>query len=150
VGGADGRSYTPASFKGRPVIVIFFLGKKCSHCMEQLNAFAPKAGEFEAAGIPILAIGTDTPDGLRETLAGDKKPFPFPLASDASMSAFKAYRAYDDFEQQPLHSTVLIDGNGLIRWQHVSFNPFMKPEFLLDEAKRLLKFPATPVAVAVK
>jgi peroxiredoxin len=148
VAGADGRMHTLAGFKGRPLVVIFYLGRKCPHCLEQLNAFAPKAAGFSAAGIALLAVGTDSIDGLRETVGSDKNPFPFPLASDASMTAFKAYRAYDDFEQQPLHSTVLIDGNGLIRWQHVSFNPFMKPDFILEEAKRLLKFPATPGVVA--
>jgi peroxiredoxin len=60
------------------------------------------------------------------------------LTSDASNEVFKAFRAFDDFENQPLHGTFLIDGKGRIRWQDISFEPFMEHEFLLDEAKRLL------------
>ena len=36
----------------------------------------------------------------------------------------------------------LIDANGKVRWQEISYEPFMAPKFLLDEAKRLLAQPA--------
>ena len=130
---------------GRPRVAIFFLGKGCSHCMEQLNAFAPVAKRFDEAGIDLVAISTDTPEGLKETLAGDgekKSPFPFPLYSDASLAAFKAFRAHDDFEEMPLHGTYLIDRGGRIRWQEISYEPFMKPEWLLEECVRLLALEA--------
>ena len=58
---------------------------------------------------------------------------------EAEVFAFKAYRAYDDFEDMPLHGTFLIDGEGLIRWHDISYEPFLEPDFLLDEAKRILK-----------
>jgi peroxiredoxin len=138
VGGKDEAIFTAG---GRPRVVIFFLGKGCTHCMEQLNAFAPVAKRFEEAGIDLAAVSTDTPEGLRETLAGEgekKSPFPFPLYSDASLAAFKAFRAHDDFEEIPLHGTYLIDRGGRVRWQEIGFEPFMKPEWLLEECVRLL------------
>jgi hypothetical protein len=55
---------------------------------------------------------------------------------------FKAYRAYDDFEGQPLHGTFLVDAGGLVRWQDISYEPFTEVTYLLKEAKRLLSFPA--------
>ena len=67
--------------------------------------------------------------------------FPFPLVSDADLRIFKTYRAFDDFENQPLHGTFLIDGDGLVRWQDISYEPFNNPDFLLKEAKRLLQLP---------
>jgi hypothetical protein len=42
----------------------------------------------------------------------------------------------------------VVDGRGLIRWQHISFEPFMRSEFLLEEAKRLLALPVDSAAVA--
>jgi alkyl hydroperoxide reductase subunit AhpC len=121
--------------------------------MEQLQAFAPMQEKFAAAELPILAIGTDSVEGIRETFLnaeGDKTPFPFPLYSDEEFTAFKTFRAYDDFENAPLHGTFLIDRNGLVRWQHISYEPFMLPEFLLEESQRLLNLPeemaAPPVA----
>jgi peroxiredoxin len=138
VGGKDEAIFTAG---GRPRVVIFFLGKGCSHCMEQLNAFAPVAKRFEEAGIDLAAVSTDTPEGLRETLAGvgeKKSAFPFPLYSDAPLAAFKAFRAHDDFEEIPLHGTYLIDRGGRVRWQEIGFEPFMKPDWLLEECVRLL------------
>jgi peroxiredoxin len=144
----EGQPCESKSLAGKPYLLVFFLGKSCTHCMEQLNALAPKAKDFEAAGLPILAIGTDTPEGLAKTLSKEGNPFPFQLLSDHNLSTFKLFRAFDDFENQPLHSTVFVDATGRIRWQHISFSPFMKPDFLLEEVKRLMKFPAGPAAVA--
>ncbi len=136
----QGKQHTLADYTGRPVIVIFYLGKGCAHCIEQLGTFAPKTDLFRQAGIDLIAISTDDVDGLRETVQQDKTgtPFPFPLVSDASLKVFKQYRAYDDFEQQPLHGTFLIDRQGLVRWQDISYEPFTEAEFLLRESKRLL------------
>lgn len=131
-----------ADYSGKPVIVVFFLGRGCTHCMEQLNAFSPYHETFAKAGIDLIAVSTDSTSGLRETFAADgKNPFPFPMVSDNSLEVFKQYRAYDDFENQPLHGTFLIDEIGRIRWQEISFEPFMHPEFLLNESKRLLSYP---------
>jgi peroxiredoxin len=136
----QGKKHTLTDYAGRPVIVIFYLGKGCAHCIEQLGTFAPKTDLFRQAGIDLIAISTDDVDGLRETVQQDKTgtPFPFPLVSDASLKVFKQYRAYDDFEQQPLHGTFLIDRQGLVRWQDISYEPFTAAAFLLRESKRLL------------
>jgi peroxiredoxin len=126
-------------------VAIFFLGKGCLHCMEQLNAFAPLQKKYDEAGIDLVAISTNPVAELKETLAGDGEttsPFPFPLLSDASLVAFKDYRAYDDFEKQPLHGTFLIDRSGHIRWQEIGYEPFMNPEWLLEECRRLLSLEA--------
>ncbi len=47
----------------------------------------------------------------------------------------------------PLHGTFLIDGNGRVRWQDVSYEPFTDVHFLLAESKRLLALPAEPAPV---
>ena len=139
----DGKKTSLRQFKGKPVVVIFYLGAGCVHCIEQLVAFAPEAEAFKKAGIAIVAVSTDTVAGLNSTVEKAKYNggFPIPLLSDTSLKTFKAYRAHDDFESQPLHGTFLIDGEGLIRWQDISFQPFMEPKFLLTEAQRLLGLP---------
>ena len=48
---------------------------------------------------------------------------------------------WDDFENIPLHGTFLIDTRGRIRWQEISYTPFMEPKFLLEESRRLLAIP---------
>ena len=138
------KEHSLASYKGRPVVVIFYLGYGCLHCAEQLQKFAPAAKKYADAGIDLVAISTDSPDDLKQSIDNYEGGMPFPLVSDESLDVFKAWRVYDDFEQLPLHGTFLIDGEGLVRWQDISFEPFMDPDFLLKESQRLLAQDAQP------
>jgi peroxiredoxin len=139
--GADGKPASLADFHGKNVVVIFYLGSGCLHCVEQLQKFAPKASEFAAANVDIVAISSEPLETLSESVAklSPKEPIPFRLAADPDRNVFKSYRAYDDFENMPLHATFLIDARGQVRWQDVSAEPFSDAAFLLEEAKRLLK-----------
>ena len=140
----NGEPLSLSTYKGKPLLVVFYLGKGCSHCMEQLNQFAPTVPRFKKLGIDMVAVSTDTVNGLRETFPSfstEAKQFPFPLVSNARLDIFKAFRAYDDFEKTPLHGTFLIDGSGKIRWQDISYEPFTAVDFLLEEAERLLSLP---------
>jgi peroxiredoxin len=147
---AQGRDVSLADYRGRPVVVILFLGFGCLHCVEQLEAFAPVAADFAEAGIEIVSIGTDSREDIAESLktfAEGEAP-PFPVLADPELKVFHAYRAYDDFEDLSLHGTYLVDGKGRVRWQDISFEPFVDHEFLLAEAKRLLGLPDSPMAVS--
>ncbi|MBI2480706.1 MAG: redoxin domain-containing protein [Planctomycetia bacterium] len=131
-------------YKGKPVIAIFYLGYGCLHCAEQLQAFAPKMEEFNKAGIELIAISTDDLPGLKISIANyDKGELPIPLVANPELDVFRAYRAYDDFEKKPLHGTFLIDADGMVRWQDISYEPFMDADFLLTESQRLLSQGAT-------
>lgn len=140
---AKGNALSLKDFKGKPLLMIFYLGAGCLHCIEQLNTFAPYTQKFLNAGISIVAVGVDPVVDLRKTIdqSDQAEGFPFPIVSDAGLKAFKAYRVYDDFESMALHGTFLIDGKSQIRWQDISYEPFEKPEFLLNETKRLLGLP---------
>ena len=125
-------------FVGQPYIAIFYLGHGCLHCAEQLQAFGPRVADFEKIGIKMIAISTDDQNGLLKSIEDAGTGSPIRLASDSKHEIFKQFRAFDDFENQPLHGTFLIDGMGKIRWQDISYQPFMDHQFLIDEAKRLL------------
>ena len=53
-----------------------------------------------------------------------------PMLADPKLELFKLYRAYDDFESQPLHGTFLIDAQGNVRFQRISADPFLDVEFI--------------------
>lgn len=135
-----GASVTSAQLKGKPHLLLFYLGSTCSHCMEQLNAFAKASPAYQKAGIQIAAITQEKPDSawrVREQMSTKKLP-PFPVWCNPEHNVFKAFKAYDDFESEPLHAAVLIDAQGHARWWDISWKPFMDPPFLLNEAQRLL------------
>ena len=136
---AAGGDHSLADYRGRPVVVIFFLGNGCLHCAEQLQKFAKAHKEFEDAGLALIAISSDDAEGLKKSIENYKEGLiPIPLVSDNALHTFKAYRCFDDFENQTLHGTFLIDGQGLVRWQDISYEPFMDHQFVIGEAKRLL------------
>ena len=139
--GEDGSRISLKSFSGKPVILIFYLGHNCEHCVEQLNNFAPLASNFKGAGIELVAVGPEPLAELAKThdlCSSGEKRFPFPLFSDLESGSFKDYRSYDDFEDMPLHGVFLIDQKGRLRWMDVGPEPFQDISFLLRESKRLL------------
>ncbi len=138
---AEGKQHQLKDFRGKPVVVLFFLGYSCSHCVEQLYSFADQIKEFRDAGLEVIAISTD-PTGklgdVKKNYAGGE--FPYEIVSGENLEVFKAYRCYDDFEKQPLHGTFLIDETGHVRWQDISYKPFTNVPFLVKESQRLLQF----------
>ena len=150
---STGTHFSLADYRGRPVVVVFYLGFGCLHCVEQLQALEPKVDVFRKAGLEIVAISTESQSELAKALAAYQKggdSIAFPLLADPELATFRAYRAYDDFEKVPLHGTFLVDGSGDVRWQDVSFEPFTQIDFLLKESKRLLANDSDKTELGVK
>jgi peroxiredoxin len=128
------------AYARRPVVLLFYLGNECPHCIEQLNAFAPLARKFDEAGISLVAISTDAAVDLNRTIEAMRGNggTAIEFLSDQTLQTFRTYRVYDDFERAPLHGTFLLDKNAIVRWQDIGAEPFSDAEFLLEEARRLL------------
>ena len=136
----DGKSRSLSDYHGRPVIVVFYLGYGCLHCAEQLQAIAKQHDAIRTAGFDVIAVSTDKQENLKRACENLETGFPFPLVADPEMSIFREYRCYDDFEKAALHGTFVIDARGKIRWQDISYEPFMDTEFLIKEGQRLISF----------
>ena len=137
-----GKTVTGADFRGRPLVLIFYLGYGCLHCADQLNAFAEHAAAFQDAGYALLAVSTDTVEKLKksqENYATDGEAFPFPLVADPALTTFRQWGAYDDFEKEAIHGTFILDPAGRVLWQDTGADPFEDPDFVLREGLRLLQ-----------
>ena len=146
-----GDDHSLGEFRGRPVLLLFFLGRGCLHCKEQLNRLRQKGRRLSDAGLTVIAISTDSQSGIKGSIADyQPQPFPFLMVSDPELKAFQSYRAYDTFEQIALHGTFLVDREGFCRWHDISFEPFMDLDFLLAESKRLLSRAVAPVEPGVR
>ena len=130
-----------SNLRGKPYIMILYLGFGCLHCTEQLKTFSPKMAEFKDAGIQVVGISTEDGQSLSEGLKRFDGSMNIPLMSNSDLDVFKSFRCFDDFEGQPLHGTILVDGQGRIRWHDIGYEPFTDASFLLEEAKRLLSTP---------
>jgi peroxiredoxin/tetratricopeptide (TPR) repeat protein len=143
---AAGVERSLADFHGQPVLLVFFLGRGCLHCKEQLEAFVKRERQISEAGLKLIAVSSDNQAGIKGSLADyGSVRFPFLMVADPELKVFQAYRTYDTFEQIALHGTFLIDRDGLCRWQDVNFQPFVDVDFLLAESKRLLSRRVAPV-----
>lgn len=146
--GPNNKQISLADFKSRPVLIVFYLGNGCAHCLEQLSLLAPAARDFKELGITIIAVSTDSLEGVSKLQAKRETGYPFDILSDQSLKTFKSYHAYDDFEQMPLHGTFLVDGAGKVRWQDISYEPFRDMRFLVTESRRLLGLSHAPSVAA--
>lgn len=133
---ADGNPDSLDDRRGRPLVVIFYLGAGCLHCVEQLEKFGPQLEAYRQAGLDIVAISSEDREQLKRGIEDYGKPMPIRLLAGGDLEAFRAFRCFDDFESTPLHGTFLIDGASRIRWKDIGPEPFMDPEFLLREAQR--------------
>jgi len=141
---SDGEVLTNKQIQGKPVVVLFYLGFGCLHCVEQLHKFDPKLAEFEQAGIEVIAISTESLASLQEAVKKLEKPLHLKLNADPFLRSFQAFRCFDDFEQQPLHGTFAIGPDGKVLWQDIGHEPFMDPDFVLKEFQRQLKLQTQP------
>lgn len=131
-----------SEFQDKPLVLIFYLGFGCLHCAEQLNSFSEKVEEFHKAGFALLAVSTDTVADLKksqEKYSAEGSDFPFPLVADPENTVFREWGAFDDFEDEPMHGTFIIDTKGKVLWQDIGPEPFNDPMFVIKEGKRLMK-----------
>jgi peroxiredoxin len=142
IGGTDtaGKPWDLAEHKGRQVLVLFFLGNKCAHCMQQLQVFGKEYEALRKLGVDTVAVSTDDAEAARRLKNNPEGvKFPMPMLADPKLEVFRRYRSYDDFEGQPLHGTFLIDARGDVRFQRISAEPFLDVEFIKGEAARVAR-----------
>lgn len=135
-------------YRGRPVVVVFFLGAGCPHCIRQLASLAPLKDEYANAGIAIIAVSTDSIEGLGETfeIEGAEEAIPFGLVSDSELTAFRDYGVIDASADRPLHGVFLLDADRRILWGKTGVDAYMQTKFLLGEFQRLLSLTKRPAA----
>jgi peroxiredoxin len=130
---------------GRMKVILFFLGYRCDHCLQQLDSFVPWKIRFDLAGADLQAVSVDSAERVAETWAGPdralRQPYPFPIQPDPSLGLFRAYRAWDEYGQRPVHATVVVDGAGRIRWQHRGTEPFRDAAAVLRVVEAALETP---------
>jgi peroxiredoxin/tetratricopeptide (TPR) repeat protein len=124
-------------YRGKNVLLIFYLSEQCVHCVEQLRKIQEVEESFAERDTVVLAISADPPE---RNAAGDLADLPFILLSDsADHSNAIRFRSYDEFEEIELHSTNFIDRKGRLRWARTGGDPFMDMDFLLNEIDRVEK-----------
>jgi len=126
---ADGKSVSLAEYRGKNVLLVFYLGPECPHCLRQLHDIATKKDDWDRLNTVVLAVSSAPPEKN-----GD---LPIRLLSDPDRSNARRFHSYDDFEDIELHSTILIDKKGRVYWARFGGDPFGDMAFLVKQVERM-------------
>ena len=131
----DGVQVRLEDLRGKNVLLVFFLGKECVHCMEQLRAIDGRKSDWTKQNTVVLAVSSASPEKNKSSqeLGG----LCARLLSDKDHENARRFTSYDDFEEMELHSTILIDVQGRVHWKRTGGEPFKDVDFLLAELVRM-------------
>jgi peroxiredoxin len=122
-----------------PVVLVFYYGYSCSHCVAQLFGVDEDRRLFEELGARLVAVSADPPELTAEQCAANGH-FGFPVLSDPDNRVAEAFGVYRRAaEGQParlLHATFLIDTDGRLLWAYRGPQPFLDNKTLLKEVAR--------------
>ena len=138
----NGKSVTLDQYRGKNVLLVFYLDASCAHCVEQLSTIDGRKADFEKQNTVVLAVSSTSPEKNAKTPKLEE--FSIQLLSDANHENARRYASYDDFEEISLHSTILIDTEGKVRWKRTGGDPFTNVDFLLRELGHINQPTAKP------
>jgi peroxiredoxin len=137
----DGKPWSlHENLKKGPVVVIFYLGYYCNHCVSQLFDANEDYRYFRELGAEVVAL---SPDSAVVTKGKYKEygPFAFPVLSDPDNKTAEAYGVYlPPKEGKPgdlMHGTFVVGQDGVVHWAAFGATPFGHNPTLLYELKKL-------------
>jgi peroxiredoxin Q/BCP len=123
-----------------PVVLIFYYGYHCDHCVSQLFDINEDIKYFHELGAQVIAISADAPE---LTLGKYQKfgRFNFPVLSDPGNAIAQKYGVYapkeKDLAEFLWHGTFVISKEGKIVWAYWGDEPFVGNPTLLYEVAKL-------------
>ena len=114
--GTEGRNYSLAEYRGKPVVLVFYPGDSTPVCTRQLNEYTTDIDKFVEVGAQVLAISPQSV-ASHERFADEQGGFGFPLLADEDKAVGAAYGIIGPvgFYRR---SVFVIDGEGVIRYLH--------------------------------
>ena len=127
--------------KDGPVVLVFYYGYHCNHCVSQLFALDKDLAKFRELGVKVVAISADPPELTRERFK-QYGAFGFPVLTDPGNKIAEKYETYVPSakvgeEGDLLHGTFVISRQGKIVWTNRGDSPFTENRTLLQEIARV-------------
>jgi peroxiredoxin len=119
-----------------PVVVVFYYGSACPHCVKQLLALSDDEERFRELHATVVAISADSSETSREGFRRYGR-FAWPLLFDPDHQVAQRYgvfrRGGNGKPDEPQHGTFVIGRDGKIHWIHRGDEPFTGNATLLEE-----------------
>ncbi len=113
--GTGGRTYSLSSYRGQPVVIVFYPGDDSPVCTKQLNSYNNELSAFEGVGAQVLAISAQDMDS--HDSFSQKHGFKFPLLADTDKAVATAYGTVGPLGF-PRRSVFVVDASGVVRYAH--------------------------------
>jgi peroxiredoxin len=114
------QTVTLADFRGRPLVIAFYPADWSPVCGDQMALYNQVLPEFRRLGADIVGISVD--GAWCHAAFARARNLHFPLLSDFEPKGevarkYGAYRAHEGVTERALF---VLDGDGVIRWSHLS------------------------------
>jgi peroxiredoxin Q/BCP len=113
--GTGGKSYSLSSYRGQPVVLVFYPGDDTPVCTKQLNSYNNELSAFESVGAQVLALSAQDLESHEQFAS--KHGFQFPLLADTDKTVAGLYGTVGPLGF-PRRSVFVIDGQGVVRYAH--------------------------------
>ena len=129
----DLKMRTLGEFKGKKIVLSFFVAASSPVCETELCKFRDSWSEISKLGAQVVAISNDGP--FANKAFAEKNNLKFPVLGDYKS---KTIRDYDVLMPHLLHvkdydaakrSIFIVDKNGLIAYKWVSDDPLVEPNY---------------------
>jgi peroxiredoxin Q/BCP len=123
-----------------PVVLVFYYGYSCDHCVSQLFDLNEDRRYFAELGATVVGVSPDAPAHTRAKYA-EYGPFAIPVLSDPDHTAAMRYGVYrpavGDAKAWKAHGTFVIGRDRRVHWANTGPEPFTGNVTLLAELTRL-------------
>jgi peroxiredoxin (alkyl hydroperoxide reductase subunit C) len=139
-------TYALEDYIGRYIMLFFYPGDFTFVCPTELVALAALKDQFEANGVQVFVISTDSKFShknwneieLSKAVGGN---YPFPMLSDTMGSIGSRYGIFNESDGVDLRGVVMIDKKGKVQVNYVNAAPVGRnPKELLRVAMALKEY----------
>lgn len=113
LGSSTGAFVTPADFAGKTLLINFW-ATWCAPCLREMPMLMELQAEYGAAGLQVVGIALDDVQSVRDFV--ERLGISYPILVGAT-DVIETSRAYGNVAGL-LPFSVLVDKDGIIRWQY--------------------------------
>jgi peroxiredoxin len=110
-----------SSWRGKPVVLLFYRGPWCGVCHQHLGKVSKRYSEIRSRGGEVVAVYPGKPEYLRPYYL--QRKIPFPILADERSTAIDAYGVRNTWalfhRRIPHPATYVIDRDGIVRFADV-------------------------------
>ncbi len=133
----EGKDRSLADYlKTGPVVLVFYYGYHCDHCVSQLFAINKDMEKFHELGVHVVAVSADSIELTRERYK-QYGAFKFPVLSDAGNKIAEKYETYTPATEALMHGTYVISRQGKIVWTNRGETPFTENRTLIHKVAEI-------------